>query len=426
LTMLARKLATPLRVLFISQVYPPEPEVRVSSLAEALAERGHHVTVFTAFPSYPNAKLFPGFRQSAGHWEVRNRVQVLRLPSFINHSARASRRALSYASFAAASMGAALTCLEPADVVANFHPPLTAGPAGLWAALSRRAPLVFDIQDLWPDVLVATGMARGPVITRTVSALMNVLYRRAAAVTVVCPGFRKRLMEAGVPSERVHFFPLWVDDRVYRPLTPSQAVAREWDLAGKFNVMFAGAMGIAQGLDVVVEAARLLRDLGDVQFVLIGDGADLARLKALATTRRAGNVAFVPRQPAERMAEFFSWAAGLLVHLRDSPGFRLTIPSKTQSYMACGRPVIMAAAGEGADFVRSHGVGLVCPPENPEALAQAVRKLYQMSPEERGRMGEAGRAICMEMFAKSKLVGQYEELLHRVVVEHRAPAGRRG
>ncbi len=408
-----------LQVLFISQVYPPEPEVRVSSLAEALVDRGHRVTVFTSFPSYPQGKLYPGFRQNVGQWEVRKGVRVLRLPSFIDHSPSPFRRSLSYVTFAATTMAAALNWAGPVDVVCNFHPPLTAGAAGLWSAFRYRAPLVFDVQDLWPDVFTATGLADGAIMTRTVCGLMDVLYRRTAALTVVCTSFRKRLIEAGVPDERIRFLPVWVDENMYRPLPQSYAVGREFGLADTFNIMFAGAIGIAQGLDVVIEAALRLRDLGRVRFVMIGDGADVGRLKALGAERKVNNVIFIPRQPPERMPELFSLAGALLVHLRDAPGFRMSMPAKMQSYMACGRPIIMAVAGEAAEFVRRHNVGLVSAPENVEALAQTVRDFYTMKPQDRERMGLAGRAACLEIFAKSKLVERYEALLYKVVAEHR-------
>jgi glycosyltransferase involved in cell wall biosynthesis len=174
-------------------------------------------------------------------------------------------------------------------------------------------------------------------------------------------------------------------------------------------------MGFAQGLDTVIAAAQQLSDLPEVQFILIGDGVDETRLQQMVIKKQVDNVRFLGRQPAERMPHFFALADALLVHLKRDPLFEITIPSKTLAYMACGRPILMAVAGDAADVVRDAGAGLTCPPQDAEALATAVRTLYTMPVAERERMGRAGREAFLNHYTRRVLVDQYEVLFEDIV-----------
>jgi glycosyltransferase involved in cell wall biosynthesis len=171
-------------------------------------------------------------------------------------------------------------------------------------------------------------------------------------------------------------------------------------------------------MDNVLAAAALLHDLPDLQFVLIGDGVEEVRLRQIAEERKLGNVQFIDRQPAERMPHFFALAAVLLVHLKRDPLFEITIPSKTIAYLACGRPILCCVAGDAAEVVESAGAGLACLPENPAALAQAIRHLYAMPTEQREAMGQAGRRALELNYTRSVLLERYEVLLAEVVRQH--------
>ncbi|MCL0086442.1 glycosyltransferase family 4 protein [Thermodesulfovibrionales bacterium] len=198
-------------------------------------------------------------------------------------------------------------------------------------------------------------------------------------------------------------------------MPPESTLAAEHGLAGQFNVVYAGNMGFAQALDTVIEAAQQLSDLPEVQFVFIGDGVDEARLRQMVAQRQVSNVRFLGRQPAERMPHFFALADLLLVHLKRDPLFEITIPSKTLAYMACGRPILMAVAGDAADVVRDAGAGLTCAPQAPKALAGAVRTLYAMPAAERERMGEAGREAFLNHYTRRVLMDRYEALFRDIV-----------
>jgi glycosyltransferase involved in cell wall biosynthesis len=296
-----------------------------------------------------------------------------------------------------------------------YHPPLTVGLPAWWIGWLRRIPYVFNIHDMWPEALAATGMIPSPTAAKWLGAWARFVYRRAAAIIVISPGFRRNLIEKGVPADKVHVIPNWADEDLYRPVSRDSiqglALAAEYGLSQHFNVMFGGNMGAAQALENVLSAAARLRDIPSVQFVLIGDGVDAERLRKMVRENDLPNVRLIGHQPAERMPYFFAWAEVLLVHLKRDPLFEITIPAKTIAYLACGRPIITCTGGDAADVVRDAGAGLVCAPEDPAALAQAVRELVAMPIEQRTSLGQAGRQAFLKNYTRAVLLDQYETLL---------------
>lgn len=409
-----------MRILILSQWYPPEPASIPHAMACNLVERGHQVLSLTGFPNYPSGKIYPGYRQRLWKREEIDGVQVLRLPLYPDHSRSGVCRALNFLSFAASAslLGPALS--GPADVMWAYHPPLTIGLPAWWIDLLRRIPFVYDVKDMWPETLVATGMTRSRMVFALLGRLAEFIYSRAAAIVVPSPGFKRNLIAKGVPADKIHVIPNWADEDLYRPVPLDQALADKYGFAGRFNVVFAGNMGFAQALDTVVEAAQQLSDLPEVQFVFIGDGVDEARLRQMVVQHQVGNVRFLGRQPAKRMPHFFALADVLLVHLKRDPLFEITIPSKTLAYMACGRPILMAVAGDAADVVRDAGAGLICAPQDSKALADAVRTLYAIPAAERERMGQAGREAFLNHYTRRVLMDRYEVLFGDIVRARRS------
>jgi colanic acid biosynthesis glycosyl transferase WcaI len=407
-----------MRVLLLSQWYVPEPDLKIHPLAKDLVARGHSVTVITGFPNYPSGKVYPGYKLKWRQWEERDGVRVLRVPQYVDHSRSSVRRILNYVSFAVSASIIGLILCGPAEVMWVYHPPLTVGIPAWWIGFLRSVPFIYEVQDMWPETLKATGMLPSERIGRILGDLARFIYRRASAITVISPGFRRNLIEKGVPAEKIHVIPNWADEHIYRPVKreneQAAKLAVEFGLSGCFNVMFGGNMGAAQALENVLDAAALLRDMPAVRFVLIGDGVEVDRLRRLASERVLDNVRFIDRQPPDRMPYFFAWADALLIHLKSDPLFEITIPSKTPAYLACGRPVLCTVPGDAADVVREAGAGLVCPPEDPEALAQAVRDLYAMPECQREEMGSAGRRIFLNNYTRGVLIERYERLLTEV------------
>ena len=400
-----------MRILILTQYYLPEPLPKMHEFALGLRERGHEVVVVTGFPNYPQGRFYPGVRLRPWCRDRVDGVPVIRLPLFPDHSRSAVRRVLNYSSFALAAMFVGTLLCGRVDAMFVEHPPLTIGVVAWFVRWVRGAPYLYAVNDLWPESVTACGMVENRVFIRFMQWLERFTYARANRIAVISPGIKENLLGKGVPGQKVEVIPHWADESLYRPETPDPALARELGMAGRFNVVFAGQMGLAQALDVVLDAATELSDLPDVQFVLVGDGTDSDRLRRAAQERGLANVRFIGRQPAVRMPHIFAASQVLMVHLRDDPLFRITIPSKTMAYMACGRPLLMAVEGDAADLVRSTGAGVISPSENGKELAEAVRRLRAMPSEERENMGRVGREVFLASYSRRVLLDRYEAIL---------------
>lgn len=405
-----------MRILLLSQWYYPEPaDVRIDPLAASLVERGHQVKVITGFPNYPLGHIYEGYKQRLWQREKRGGIDLIRIPVYPDHSRSAVRRALTYLSFAFSASLIGMFFSGKTDVMLVYQPPLTAGIPGLWISFLRRIPFVYEIQDMWPETVAASGMMNASFPLKMLAGFARFVFRNAAAITVISPGFKANLQSKGVPGEKINVIPNWADESVYRPVERDAAFGATHELDTHFNVIFAGIMGPSQRLQTVIEAAEYLRDVPEIQFVFIGDGVELPDLKAAVAEKQLTNVRFIDRQPAANMPHFFAWGNALLVQLRNEPLFHMTIPSKTLSYLACGRPIICAVPGDGADVIREAGAGLICPPDDPKQLADTVRQMYELPADEREAMGKAGRAAFLERYTRQKLVSEYEAIFERVI-----------
>jgi colanic acid biosynthesis glycosyl transferase WcaI len=383
-----------MRILMLTQWFDPEPTFKGLAFARELVRRGHQVEVVTGFPNYPGGKLYDGYRIRFLQREEVDGIAIIRVPLYPSHDGSALGRAANYLSFAASAALLGSLLVKRADVMYVYHPPATVGLAACVISLVRRIPFVYDIQDLWPDTLASTGMVNSGRLLGLVQYACSVIYRRAARIAVLSPGFQARLVERGVPANKLEVIYNWCDETSIRAAGSSCLQGDPFGMAGRFNVVFAGTMGKAQALDAVLEAARLIKDtLARVQLVFVGGGIEVEKLKMKAAAQGLSNVRFLPRMPMGEIGSLLALADVLLVHLRDDPLFEITVPSKTQAYMAAGRPILMAVRGDAAALVERGGAGVVCRPEDPESIAAAIGQLAQLSPEELTLMGERGRAF---------------------------------
>ncbi len=403
-----------MRILVVAQYYAPEPPLRPSTLAPALVERGHEVTVVTGFPCYPEGKVYPGYRVRKWQIEWLDGVRVIRVPVFPDHSRSIRRRMAYYGSFAAAASVAVLALRGGYDAAFVYCTPPTVGLPALLAKWLRGIELVVDVQDLWPESALASGVKASRALLIAMDLLARLAYRNAAAVLALSPGFKRALVAKGAPGEKTLVVPNWADEDAYRPLPGDQRLARDLGLAGRFNVVYGGNVGLAQDLRAVIEAAALLRDLSDVQLTLVGDGVERPALERLVKERELTNVRFLGRRDASLMPSIYALADVLLLPLRRDPLFAVTVPSKTVAYLASGRPILAAIEGDAADVVVQARAGLACPPGDPKALAALVRAFHEMPVGERETMGDNARRAFLAYFTRTRLVGEVERLLEAV------------
>jgi colanic acid biosynthesis glycosyl transferase WcaI len=377
-----------MKILLLTQWFEPEPAFKGLSFAHELSARGHQVEVVTGFPNYPGGKVYPGYRIRLWQWEMMEGIPVLRVPLYPSHDRSKIGRILNYLTFAISATIACMLLKRP-DVIYAYHAPATIGLPAIITRVIRGVPFVYDINDLWPDTLLTTGMIRSEIVLRLIDRWCNFIYSMANQIVVVTPGFRRALINRGVCELKLNLIYNWCNDATLHS-SEKQQVNRADD--GPFRVLFAGTMGLAQGLDSVLEAARICAASAPrAEFVFIGGGVERERLELRAAEMKLSNVRFLPRRPMSEMGHVLSTADVLLVHLKNDPLFQITIPSKTSAYLAVGKPILMAVRGDAAALVERSGGGVVCEPEDPASIATAVAELASASPEQLAAMGRAGR-----------------------------------
>jgi colanic acid biosynthesis glycosyl transferase WcaI len=405
----------PLRILVVTQYFWPE-EFRVNDLALELADRGHQVTVLTGQPSFPSRAPFTGYGPFRPWSERLGPVAVKRVPLVSRGRGQGWRLALNYLSFAASA-----SLLGPARLRGRFDvafvyqlSPVTVGvPAAVLKRL-KGVPIVFWVQDLWPESLAATGAVSSQRLLGWVGRLVRWLYQQSDCVLMTSRGFLDHVTALGAQPSKVAYFPQWAES-AYAPVQLAPDAPERRELPGGFRVVLAGNIGTAQSFGTVLDAAERLRDLDGVNWVIIGDGRQRAWVEAEVARRRlAGRVHLLGRRPVEAMPRYLSLADALVVTLERRAIYALTIPARLQSFLACGRPVLGALDGEGARVIEESGAGTAVPAEDAGALAAAVRRLYHLPAAERAAMGARGRAYFLEHFERRKLLDELEACMHEI------------
>lgn len=407
-----------MKILVVSQYFWPE-DFRINDLALGLRERGHEVTVYTGKPNYPGGRFFPGYGFLGRAEEDYRGVRVIRAPLVPRGGGGAVRLALNYLSFALlASLLAPFRCGGDYDLILVYEPsPVTVGLPALVLKRVKGAPLLFWVQDLWPETLSATGAVRARWILGLVDRLVRFIYRRCDRILVQSQAFAPFLQMQGVPERAIRYYPNGAED-LYQPVAVESGAPERALMPPGFRVMFAGNIGAAQDFGTILAAAELLRHEGDIHWVIVGDGRLLPWVEEQIRGRGLGDcVHLLGRHPVQSMPRFFALADAMLVTLKDDPVFALTIPSKIQSYLACGRPIVAALDGEGARVIAEAGAGVAVKAGDAAALAEAVLKLQRMPAPEREVMGSRAREYFARHFERSMLLARLEAWADEVARE---------
>ena len=402
-----------MRILIITQYFWPE-SFKVNDLALGLRARGHVVEVLTGMPNYPAGRYFDGYRPTAPLEEDYHGIPVHRVPIVPRGNGRAIRLMLNYASYAVlASLRVLVLRRNRWDVafVFGLSPVTLILPAVVLRGFGS-VPFVVWVQDLWPESATASGLIRSPALVELIRRLSRWLYTRADLLLGSSQGFLPRLKALGARPERLGYLPNWAEDLFEEP-GKSSAVREPWE--GGFPIVFAGNLGRVQGLETVLEAATLLRDEPAVRRVLVGDGSLLPWLREeIAHRQLSDRVFLVGRRPLSDMPGLFAKAGALLVSLAPDEVISLTIPSKLQTYLAAGRPVLGSIDGEASRVIVEAEAGLTSPAGDANGLAVNARRMLRMPVEERDRLGESGRRYCRAHFSRDACLRGVESALARV------------
>jgi glycosyltransferase involved in cell wall biosynthesis len=398
-----------LKVLLVSQYFPPEigaTQSRMQAFAEYLARRGHDVTVIAEFPNHPLGVFPDEYRRRLGEDDRSNPYRVLRVWVRANPEKTQMTRLSFYASFMAMAAAVAPRAGRP-DVVLATTPPLFTGLAGWAIARMMLAPLVLDVRDLWPAAATSLNQISPGLPTTAAELIERRLYRAAAAVIAVTQPFCEHIDAIRKRPPPTTLIPNGTLEQFFDENIAGDRLGVE---DGRFLVTFAGTHGIAQALPSALDAAERVTD--DADFAFVGEGPVKQLIIDQARARELANVHFHPQVPLEDITSILRGSDALLVTLSSHPTFEQFVPSKLTDFMAVGRPVLLSAAGESARLVESAGAGVVVPPEDPDALAEAVRWL-RAHPEEAEEMGRRGRTFARTRL-RSAHAEQLEELLLRV------------
>jgi glycosyltransferase involved in cell wall biosynthesis len=402
-----------MRVLILTEYYQPEPIPKPSEVADGLRRRGHQVEVLTGLPNYPKGVLYPGYGLRPWLRERVRDVPVLRVFQVPYHGLSAFGRMLNYGSFMVAAILGGLLVEKP-DVMYVFYPPLTVGVAARVIGGLRRVPFVLDVQDIWPDAVVSSGLLREGLLTRLMGRLERWLYGGARRILTVTDGALRNLSTKGVPGEKLVTLPNWImGDAAEPPSSESVQRARaELDADDDFIVTFAGNLGALQDLDTVLEAAELLQREGRrIAVRIIGDGSERKRLEQLAKSKELENLRFLGPYPSARMSAFFAASGALIVHLNAGKLTDLILPTKTLAYMAAGRPIIAATSGATAELIDRARAGLTAPGGDSQALAKAMLEMSDLPNDERQAMGDRGRVMALTEFDREMLIDRLAVVL---------------
>ena len=325
--------------------------------------------------------------------------------------------ALNFFSFAfSASFLMPYYCRKNYDIIFVYEPsPITVLVPALTLKMMKSIPLMFWMQDLWPESLSATGAVKSSLILKLVELMVRLLYKGCDKILAQSKAFIPAIQRLGGAPDRIIYYPNSAE-ALYRPVDVAKDASERKLLPKGFRITFAGNIGAAQDFETILSAAEKLKSVQDIHFIILGDGRMLPWVSD--QVRRLGlqkSVHLLGRYPADAMPRFFALSDMLLVTLKKDPIFALTIPSKIQSYLACAKPIIAALDGEGARIIEEAGAGVACPTEDPKALADAILKLYNMAETERKEMGQKGRNYFERNFEREVLLDRLEKWMKEIV-----------
>ena len=409
-----------MRILFISHYFPPEvnaPASRTHEHCRKWVGDGHDVTVITGVPNHPTGKLFGGYKNRFLQEEEVDGIRVIRTWMLLTSNAGFAKRILNFVLFGLMSFFASFKVKNP-DVVIATSPQFFCGLAGAAIAKSKRRPFILEVRDLWPKSIVELDQIDdGPALT-FLEWLERKMYHSADGIVVNTRAFVDHISQLDYPSDRIEIIYNGIDTNLFRPQPPSNELRARFDLEGRFSVGYLGTLGLAHGLETLLEAAETLRSEPEIAFLLIGDGAEKRKLESIVHERKLRNVRLIGLQPREVMPAWIATTDILLVSLRDLPVFETVIPSKIFEFLAQERPVIVAARGEIRNMTEASNVALAIDPEDPGALVEAIQEIRN-DPKKAKERAKEGRKWVEENFVRTELAMRMMNFIEECVERSR-------
>ena len=415
-----------MKILFVSHYFPPEvgaPAARVYELSKWWAGWGHDVTVLTGFPNHPDGKIYPGYEKLFWRGLYREEVdgiKVVRTWLLPLPNRKGWERMTNYTSFFVSSLMRGIFLSKP-EVIIGTSPQLLVGLSGYFLARMKKVPYVFEVRDLWPESLVATGMSSSrSLVYKSLDRISKYLYEHSDKIIVVTKAFKKEILSKPglrVRAESIELLENGVDIDIFKPFSSEKRrmLKEQMGLGGRFVISYIGTLGIAHGLDVVLKVAEKAKiSQKDWLFLLVGEGADRERLEKVREDSGLDNVVFTGKVARERVPKMINLSDICMVLLKNKATFKTVIPSKMLEFMSCGVPIVLGVAGQAREILEASGGGIFFEPENADELFNSLKFLYS-SESVRKQMGEEGRAYIEREFSRERKAREYLSILQGIV-----------
>ena len=409
-----------MNILFLSHYFPPEvnaPATRTYEHCKEWVRQGHKVTVISCVPHHPMGKVYPGYKNRFYYQEEKDGIKAIKILTYVTANEGFAKRTFNYVFYMLMAI-----LISPfvgkADVVISTSPQFFNGLAGYFVSRIKRAAWLLEIRDLWPESILAVGAIKNQSVIKLLEGIERFVYRKADFIVPVTHAFKTHIINNGGKESQIEVIRNGVDLGLFNPTSRDEDYAEELGLSGKFVASYVGTHGMAHGLDVVIEAAEKLKDNPDIAFLLVGEGAEKARLKEERDARGLTNLVMLDQQPKDKMPLIWSVSDVSLVLLRKLDLFLTVIPSKIFESMAMGKPIIMGVAGEARGIVEKGQAGICIEPENADELVGAVLELKNNS-QQYGETAESAKKFVASEFDRTKLARQYLEILYQIQDNYR-------
>jgi len=405
-----------MRIMFFTHYFPPEgnaPANRVYELCKRWVKNGDEVHVITGVPNVPLGVVYDGYRNRFVQTEVIDGIKTTRVWTFIAANKGTTRRILNYLSYMFSSSLAGLLTRKP-DIIIATSPQFFCGWAGVFTSRLRRVPFILEVRDLWPDSIAAVGAMRNGSLLRFLKWLEGKMYAAAHEIVTVGEGYEEELIRKDVQAAKISIIPNGVDREVFYPRYAEEKIRAECGLKNEFVCSYVGTIGMASGLDVVLKAAKLLKDRQrrDIKFLLVGAGAVADELEQQAQGQHLDNVVFLGRRDRRFIPGLLSISDACLVHLKKARIFETVLPSKIFEAAAMAKPIILGVEGHAVDLVQKANAGICIEPENAEQLFTAVVKLAE-DPELCRSLGRSGHEYIVKHYDRDSIARDYHSVIIR-------------
>ena len=401
-----------MRILVISQYFYPE-NFRINDLCYGLKEKGHNVTVLTGKPNYPNGRFYEGYGFFKKKFEIINGINIYRSNLIPRGKGSGFRLFINYLSFVFFGLFRLFFIKEKFDKIFVYAPsPITVGYLGAFASFLFRAKPYLWVHDLWPESVKDAGGINNKFVLGLVNLMTKSIYYFYNTILVQSPRFKDYLVNQGVNEKKILFYPYYAES-FYKVIEPNQKINKIF--SKRLNIVFAGNIGVAQSFDTIINAVEIVsKKIDNFTVIVLGDGRDKKRiLDKINSLNLNSHFKFLGSFPPEKMSEFFASADALLVTLKKTKIFSMTIPGKLQSYLACGRPIIGSIDGIGAEIIKESSCGLVTPSEDYNGLAESIINFYNSTEENRVKFGINARKYFEKEFARDKLLLKLIDIFNR-------------